>query len=520
MRPFVAAWIVTTGWIVAGWILVLATPTAAQTETFTYTVEEGDTCAAIAARVYGDRARYDLIHLLNPHLGPAPHRLRRGQELHLPRSPEMQATVARSRGRVTHRPPRAPTWSAVRRGELLGPGHQITTDDRASAELRFREGSVLQMRPRTLVIVVGPGRHVTRSAGRARLERGNLRARLGELAGGLQVETPAVQTTVREEATVDVDDEGISRVANRGRRPLLVRGARGRVRLPANTGTRVRPGERPGRPRPLPDPPRWVSDLSGRFVGFAGSGAPIEASWEPVERAARYRVEVARHADGTDLVRSVAVDAPASRLRLRGLTVGTYYLSISTIDRNGFESAPSPRRAIVVREAQLIAPGGGVHVPTEPIPQVVPGTAVVAPRGYRCGIGNEPPQAIFSVRHPGRRRIACIDRRGRPIAGADLLVVRARPELIGRPVVRRRGRTTVRFRLNASVALPDRLIARAPRGVAVGPVRRSRNGLYELEVGTIESAPAHLAIELEVAAGAERIGVATLSLTVASSTRD
>ena len=38
-----------------------------------------DTCDAIAARVFGDPRRVDLVHRYNPGLGPSPHHLKEGQ---------------------------------------------------------------------------------------------------------------------------------------------------------------------------------------------------------------------------------------------------------------------------------------------------------------------------------------------------------------------------------------------------------------------------------------------------------
>ena len=50
-----------------------------------YTVKKGDTCAAIAQRQWGDARRVDLIHDNNPTMGPAPHNLKEGTVLKIPR---------------------------------------------------------------------------------------------------------------------------------------------------------------------------------------------------------------------------------------------------------------------------------------------------------------------------------------------------------------------------------------------------------------------------------------------------
>ena len=60
-------------------------PAAGTVETFEYTVRDGDTCAAIAKRFFGDAKRYDIIHQYNPGMGPTPHDLKAGRILILPK---------------------------------------------------------------------------------------------------------------------------------------------------------------------------------------------------------------------------------------------------------------------------------------------------------------------------------------------------------------------------------------------------------------------------------------------------
>lgn len=479
----------------------------AQGTTFEYTVEVGESCASIARELYGDRERYDLIHAYND-LGPLPHQLRPGQTLVLLR-PELarsEAVVQRVVRRVEQRPPGLERWMRAAPGASLQRGHQIVTREDAQAELRFRDGSTLHMRERSLVIVMAEGRHESRSIGRATLERGNLRAHLGRLARNIDVATPSARTRVSGDAWVGVDEGGTSRVANRGRRAIVVHGDRGRVRVPSGSGTVVRRGERPDAPHPLPAPPSWRDDFQGRFVGFVGAGAPVVVSWEAVEGADGYRVELAHRPSGGDVVRSLRVSG--THARFDGLDPGVYYASVATIDEE-FEGPNGSARAVVTLAARLLPPGGGTHV-AENVPRVVPGTAVVAPSGYRCGT-RDSMQTLFTLRALGRQTLRCVDASGLELLGGDLVVVRARARVVGAPVVRRGRVTRIRFQLDSPVALPDRLVARTPQGVAVGPIVR-RDGVYVAEIGAAADAPANVAVELQVAVGADRLGIATLSL--------
>nr|NIS02492.1 hypothetical protein [Gemmatimonadota bacterium]NIU53243.1 hypothetical protein [Gemmatimonadota bacterium]NIY44969.1 hypothetical protein [Gemmatimonadota bacterium] len=209
---------------------------------------------------------------------------------------------------------------------------------------------------------------------------------------------------------------------------------------------------------------------------------------------------------------------------------GVYYARVATIDGEGFEGRASPRRAFTVRVARVVPPGGGdpppdVHDPGDPSrpwtpPQLLPGTLVVAPYGVRCGAprasGREPAElsGIATLRSLGRYRLRCRDRRNRSLRGPEVVVRQARATVLGRPTVPRGGGRRLTIRLRSPLRLPDRLIAQAPEGVAVGSVRRVGRDRFTLEVGVTDQAPRDVRITLQVAAGAERIDIATLTLRV------
>lgn len=507
--------------------ILLATGVVHAQPTEGYVVRAGDTCRKLAQELYGDRSRVDLIHAHNPQLGPGPHRLRPGSTLQvLPDAlRRAEATVVHKRQEVQARRGDEP-WVDARVHAPLGTGHQVATGQGASAELAFRDGSRLQMRSRSLVILVGSGRAQRQTLGEARLERGVLRSRLAELAGDerLALATPSADTRLGRESVVRVADDGEAMVA-----ALSGDSEVGGVRVPEGMGTRVRRGERPTRPRPLPQAPRWSIEARPRVIGLGGSGASLSGHWEPVEGARRYRVEIATRPDGRDLFAALEIPAPTASFTLHRVPAGVYYARVATIDGEGFEGRPSPRRAFTVRSARVIPPGGGdpppdVHDPGDPSrpwtpPRLLPGTLVVAPYGVRCG---EPALegsteslelgGIATLRRLGRYRLRCLDRGDRPLMGPEVVVMRARATVIGRPTVPRGGGRRLTIRVRSPLRLPDRLIASAPEGVAVGAVRRVGRGRFALEVGVAAGAPRDIRITLQVAAGAERIDIAHLTL--------
>ncbi|MFT5357675.1 MAG: hypothetical protein ACI9KE_004912, partial [Polyangiales bacterium] len=112
--------------------LLLTAPLKAQeiptdVETYEYTVQDGDTCAAIAGRVFGNRRRYDIIHLYNPNMGPPPHSLEPGSTLTLPRNTGPDARITAFRRQVQARQPSATDWRSASRGLGLFRGWRVNT---------------------------------------------------------------------------------------------------------------------------------------------------------------------------------------------------------------------------------------------------------------------------------------------------------------------------------------------------------------------------------------------------------
>ncbi|MCA9650209.1 MAG: FecR domain-containing protein [Myxococcales bacterium] len=350
---------------------VAAPEPAPPVETIEYTIRKGDTCAKIATERYGDRKHFEVIHQYNRWLGPTmPHHLEEGQVLILPKTlpPELpDAEVTAARRKVEARPPEAAQWSSARPGLDLYRGWRVNTQERASAEITFRDYSRIEMRENTLVIIYGGSRSRSRrETTEATLDRGALRARLGAYTGKtseseVTVTTPsAVAELEGGTSLVTVDDGGTSRVANHGDGKAKVGSSTGggaKVKVGPKMGSKVVKGERPSAARPLPPTPVWSGRMATTFVAAGGRGT-IRGSWAPAEKAARYRVEIASQPDGRELVASQTVPATINRFEAQGLPAGDYYVSVAAIDDDDFESPPSDHRKLSLVSVPLLTPGG------------------------------------------------------------------------------------------------------------------------------------------------------------------
>jgi len=417
--------------LLAFFVLLLAADAEAQeADTVEYVVQAGDTCVGIARRVWHDRRRTDVLHQYNPQLGPPPHDLVPGTVLRLPRVARPgtgpDARVTQVQRRVEARPPQREDWGPAEAGLDLFRGWRVSTHERSSAELTFRDTSVVDVREDSLVVIFGNEAGPLRRGGSvAELDRGTLRSRLGELRSGnrLTVRAPGADAALAGgSAIVSVDQAGTSRVANHegGAAVLTSRDVQGAtVQVPAGMGSAVRRGERPTPPRPLPSAPTWTAGEPTRFLAVPGVGGTGRGSWQSSANASRYRVEISRNADGRDLVFATEVPASVTNVEARGLPAGTYFVRVATIDGELFEGRPGQPRTIEIVELAVEQPGGGTVAPRDvmlddarPV-ELLPGTSFRFPTGVRCALGSDAPAETVTLTAGEERALACADRSGR-----------------------------------------------------------------------------------------------------------
>jgi hypothetical protein len=467
-------------------------------ELFDYVVQEGDSCASISQRFFGNRRRYDLIHAYNPGMGPPPHDLEPGRVLRLPRravsAAELaDATVTAVERRVEARPrPIDEVWIAARRGLGLYRGGRVATQSRSAAELTFRDTSVVQLREETLVIIFGATSTTTRQSGmEATLETGALRTRLGELRGETGGNTLRVRTAsgtaslAGGSAVVSVDGSGTSRLSNHTSRAAL-QGASGgpALPLPPGTGSLVRRGERPTPPRPLPTAPTWIPG-ERRSLGVAGRGGSLAARWAVVPGASRYHVEIASQPDGRGVLFATDVPGTVTSVEAHRLPAGVYYATVATVDGDLFESRPSSAARFEIVEGRVLAPGedpasatpsfdpGDPSIEPRPEVEVLEGTTYVVPEGISC----EPPSPVLLRPNVVLR---CATRAGDPVLTPTFVVRSVSTEIEGTtmggalPLVRGETHEVVLIPSLDGALLPDDLTLVASDGILVA--RQARDG--------------------------------------------
>lgn len=395
-----------------------------------YRVLPGDTCAAIAQRLYRDVRRTNLIHENNPSLGRPPHRLRPGQVLRLPRAAptrtEPDAILTQTLNTVEIG---APTGRRARGLDPLFRGTTVSTGSASTAEVTFADETQLRMSEQTTVVILGESNTRVRrlaGAGDTTLVRGTLRAFLENLSappaapapGRPTAARPAVRAparplairTARGRVTLGSGEAGLSAAEN-GAVTLSV--YRGQSRIQSGTrsvvvreGFAVRAEEgRALTQHRLPVAPAWAVappalvfavDDRGRFeASWRVGDAPAGAAPPP---AHEWHVQVAR--DPSFL--SITVDthlAPGDlRMAIPALDVGDYFVRVSAVDADRFEGPFAP-----VSRVRVVNPR---PVPTNAAYR----SLLILGQGLRCGLdgaATEPVTAPIALERRASHTLRC-----------------------------------------------------------------------------------------------------------------
>ncbi|MBX3231992.1 MAG: FecR domain-containing protein [Labilithrix sp.] len=485
---------------------------AAADEAKRYTVQAGDTCAAIATRFYGDARLVDLIHGANPGMGPSPHALKPGTVLILP--PRPGATPEGPDARLTRTKNivevQAPDPRPGKPNDPLYRGNRVGTRESSTADVTFRDETQVKLGENTLVVILGDAqaRAARVGAQESTLVTGSLRARLSELAGK-GTDKPRVATEGGSvelksgEAQVTVDDKKTTRVAvYEGSSTLQAQ--KKEVAVNEGFGSKADLGVAPTPPKPLPEAPSWSSaaaaialasqpvDLTFTYRPSAGGAGTVPASTPaasaptasapapapvasapapasapaasaasaPIPPPAEWHVQVARDKDFNDVVVDGRVPLATSAIEVKNAGPGAYYARVSAIDDDRFEGKWSTVASYVV--AQATAPP-------------LPGRRAllrIEPAGLACALDGAPVAGPIEIDRSAAHVLAC--EAGGARAALDLPKVSlGRVQAVAALERLPNGAAVMRVRVvdEAGTPVPRVAVAlvSAPAGMRVGP---------------------------------------------------
>ena len=451
------------------------------------TVQQGDTCAAIATRLYKDSARVDLIHEHNP-MGPPPHALVAGTKLKVPpcvpkavttppaaaQGPDARLTWWRNKVDLL-----TPQPAPASRDAPLARGNKVLTAERSSAEVTFRDESMLFLGERTMVIVLGAthAQNARIEPSETTLVSGALRSKLGALAGRPTVKTDSASVALAPESQVSVDDKKTTRLAvYKGEGSITAQ--KKTEKVPTAFGSKAEAGKAPTKPAPLPAAPLWKIALRPTILTAADS-ATLRAEYERGATGpapATWRVAVARDADFHELVVDKVVPASVTELEVERATDGTYHVRVSAIDADGFEGPYTEASSARVATHVGARPADGAWTQDVPLGGL---------GGLWCAEGSAPAAKAESIVLDRFKRHVLRCAAAQDLAGASEIVIPAEPvhaelSLFAEGKGAGRVRVTVDDQHAHSVARAD--VAVRATGAEVGAFAPDGKGAWEAPV--------------------------------------
>lgn len=446
---------------------------------FRYVVKAGQDCPAVAAENFGDRSRVDLVHALNPDLGPVPHHLREGQELLLPKAlsgpPAPDATLVRARNKVEVRAPELRPPSVP---DPLFAGNRVSTATASTADLDFRDETRVRLGESSLIVILGSSakKSPITPAASASLLDGSVRARLSALAGRLPdkpgVDTPSARIAMKEgEAQISVDPKKTTRLAvySGG---STISAQKTTVSVDGGFGSKANDGSPPTPPRPLPAAPTWSAPPPSLAL-FGGLTAAVTGDYGagsgPGDAPAEWHLQLAKDEAFDDLLVDTRVPLAVTRLDARELAEGRYFVRVSAIDADVFEGPWSEVRSVTAVRVETVSIGKRR-------------TSVVAPAAIPCALDGVPLRGAVEVGRYVAHHVSCTA--GPELEGELVLepvpVSSIRAEVV---VLERRGSSgTLRLTVTDDAGEPIEGVVPtvlAPDGVELGPlVTESGPGAY------------------------------------------
>jgi hypothetical protein len=306
----------------------------------------------------------------------------------VPKPGQQIARLTAVEGKVKVKPNEEEAWGDARLADQLHVGDVVQTETRAGAQISFNSGSVVSVRPDSVVYIGGSAEASTAAW---RVQSGRVNFSTGDEA--TEIVTPTLKTTALQNATgnIDVGEAGDTGVKIfRGQAEVETTQGQ-KITLNENQAVQVDSAGKAGAMLELPPPPTLVAPApKARLPLVAPPEASAKLAWNAVKNGTTYRVAMDYNVTQANLLLSAALDEPgitSTSHELKGLNVGRYFWRVSAVNKDGLEGAPSRVSffAVVVPEVPQPAPTPtpGVELPTlvvQALDEVAPGVVHVGGR--------------------------------------------------------------------------------------------------------------------------------------------
>lgn len=317
-------------------------------ETTWHEVQPGETLQGITRATLGSADLWEDNWRLNPTLKD-PHRLAPGQRILI--YTRRKGRTAEIRGlsrKVEQKPHPELSWLPAHLGDVLRTRDGVRTHERSSAELGFDDGSSLVITEMSLVFLRERGQSLEGEPARRSVEilegQADLAAKPRKTAQAPSIEIVVGGATATPRTTPDRDTQARARTTGAGGAQLMVYGGAAdlvsggrQVEVDEGMGSTVQRGAAPTPPEKLLPASRMFAPVPGASYDHANP----RLSWQPVEGAASYTLEVCRDLACGELVER-ATRLRDTRFTPDGLPLGTLYVRVRAVSTTGLDGFPSP----------------------------------------------------------------------------------------------------------------------------------------------------------------------------------
>jgi hypothetical protein len=288
----------------------------------------------------------------------------------VPKPGQQIARLTAVEGTVKVKPNAKEAWEEARLSDQLHVGDVLQTETRAGAQIQFNAGSLVTVRPDSVVYIGGSAES---SSAAWRVQSGRVNFSVGDEA--TEIVTPTVRTTALENATGNIDvGEGGETGVKIFRGQAEVETTQGeKITLGENQAVQVDAAGKAGARVELPPPPTLVAPAAkAQLPRVAPPDPTARLSWNAVKNGVTYRVAMDYNVTQANLLLSAALDEPGLTTTthdLKGLDVGRYFWRVAAVNKDGLEGAFSRVSFFAVVEPAAPEP--------TPTPEAPPPTLVV-----------------------------------------------------------------------------------------------------------------------------------------------
>ena len=305
----------------------------------------------------------------------------------VPRPGQQIARLTGVEGKVKVKANAMDAWANARLSDQLHVGDVVQTETRAGAQISFNSGSVVSVRPDSVVYIGGSAESSTAAW---RVQSGRVNFSVGDET--TEIVTPTARTTALQNASgnIDVTDAGETGVKIfRGQAEVQTTQGQ-KITLTENQAVQVDAAGKAGATLDLPPPPTLVAPAAkARLPLVALPDASAKLSWNAVQNGVTYHVAMDYNVTQANLLLSAALDEPGvagTSHDLKGLSLGRYFWRVSAVNKDGLEGAFSRVSFFAVVEPETPpqpTPTPGVVPPVlvlQALDEVAPGVVHVGGR--------------------------------------------------------------------------------------------------------------------------------------------